>query len=231
MSNIVIGIEGLVGAGKTSICRELLNKIPNAVLLNGGNLYRGIVYAIMKNENNREKIYNNAKDIDIKEAMDYFGINIKIENNETMIYIENQKIDEELLQSKEASMDVSKVGGKADNTNLFKFARNLIDKLKLEHNVIISGRSIMKIYPDTDYHFFITASLDERVRRKCIQYGSRENEEEIRNNIEKRDYLQKEAGFYELSSITKEIDVTECKSVEESTQKVLNNIKILNEVI
>ena len=231
MSNIVIGIEGLVGAGKTSICRELLNKIPNTVLLNGGNLYRGIVYAIMKNENNREKIYNNAKDIDIKEAMDYFGINIKIENNETMIYIENQKIDEELLQSKEASMDVSKVGGKADNTNLFKFARNLIDKLKLEHNVIISGRSIMKIYPDTDYHFFITASLDERVRRKCIQYGSRENEEEIRNNIEKRDYLQKEAGFYELSSITKEIDVTECKSVEESTQKVLKNIKILNEVI
>lgn len=231
MSNIVIGIEGLVGAGKTSICRELLNKIPNTVLLNGGNLYRGIVYAIMKNENNREKIYNNAKDIDIKEAMDYFGINIKIENNETMIYIENQKIDEELLQSKEASMDVSKVGGKADNTNLFKFARNLIDKLKLEHNVIISGRSIMKIYPDTDYHFFITASLDERVRRKCIQYGSRENEEEIRNNIEKRDYLQKEAGFYELSSITKEIDVTECKSVEKSTQKVLNNIKILNEVI
>ena len=26
MKNIVIGIEGLVGAGKTSICRELLKK-------------------------------------------------------------------------------------------------------------------------------------------------------------------------------------------------------------
>ena len=31
MSNIVIGIEGLVGAGKTSICRELIKKIPNTV--------------------------------------------------------------------------------------------------------------------------------------------------------------------------------------------------------
>ena len=30
--NIVIGIEGLVGAGKTSICRKLLKKIPNTVL-------------------------------------------------------------------------------------------------------------------------------------------------------------------------------------------------------
>ena len=42
--NIVIGIEGLVGSGKTSICRELLKLIPNSIILHGGNLYRGIVY-------------------------------------------------------------------------------------------------------------------------------------------------------------------------------------------
>ena len=44
--NIVIGIEGLVGAGKTSICKELLNYIPNSIILHGGNIYRGIVYGI-----------------------------------------------------------------------------------------------------------------------------------------------------------------------------------------
>ena len=33
--NIVIGIEGLVGSGKTSICRELIKRLPNTVLLNG----------------------------------------------------------------------------------------------------------------------------------------------------------------------------------------------------
>ena len=38
--HIVIGIEGLVGSGKTSICRKLLEENNNAVLLNGGNLYR-----------------------------------------------------------------------------------------------------------------------------------------------------------------------------------------------
>ena len=43
MEHIVIGIEGLVGAGKTSICRELIKILPNTVLLNGGNLYRAIV--------------------------------------------------------------------------------------------------------------------------------------------------------------------------------------------
>ena len=46
MKNIVIGVEGEVGAGKTSLCRELLNIIPNSMILHGGNLYRGIVYAV-----------------------------------------------------------------------------------------------------------------------------------------------------------------------------------------
>ena len=58
MQNLVIGIEGLVGAGKTSICRELIKKIPNTVLLNGGNLYRAIVYVMMKNG---EKLENMKK--------------------------------------------------------------------------------------------------------------------------------------------------------------------------
>ena len=48
----VIGIEGLVGAGKTSICRELLKMDEDAVLLNGGNLYRAIVYILLKKESN-----------------------------------------------------------------------------------------------------------------------------------------------------------------------------------
>lgn len=226
MENIVIGIEGLVGAGKTSICRELIKEIPNTVLLNGGNLYRAIVYSMMQNGSKLEELKKQGKKLDIKEMMDLFKIQIKIENNETIIYINNEKVDEDAIQSKEASMAVSTVGGSADNKNLFIFARNLINDLKQNSNVIVSGRSVMKIYPDCDYHFFIVADLDERVKRKCSQYGNSESEQEIRENIVKRDKLQEQAGFYEYSSITKEIDVTECKSVIESTKKVLSNIKI-----
>ena len=54
--NIVIGIEGLVGSGKTSICREMLKRDSSFVLLNGGNLYRAIVYAVMQKEHNLFKL-------------------------------------------------------------------------------------------------------------------------------------------------------------------------------
>lgn len=226
MDNIVIGIEGLVGAGKTSICRRLIEIMPKTVLLNGGNLYRTIVYAMMQSGKKLENLKIETDNIDIKSIMDYFNIEIRIEKNETNFYINGKLAKEEELQSKEASLAVSVVGGKADNRELFKFARELIDNLKKNHNVIISGRSIMQIYPDIDYHFFITASLDERIRRKCIQYKSEVKEEEVRKNITTRDELQEKAGFYKLHSKTIEIDVTDCKTIEESTNRVLKKIKL-----
>lgn len=225
MENIVIGIEGLVGAGKTSICRQLIKIMPNTVLLNGGNLYRAIVYAMMQNGKKIEDLKKETNNIDIKSIMDLFNISLKIENNETNIYINGELAKEDEIQSKDASMAVSIVGGKANNEKLFEFARNLINNLKKEYNIIISGRNIMEIYPDTDYHFFITASIDERVRRKCIQYNGKVSKEEVRNNIIKRDELQEKAGFYNMHEKTIKIDVTECKTIEEETNKVLEKIK------
>lgn len=226
MANLVIGIEGLVGSGKTSICRELIKEIPNTVLLNGGNLYRAIVYAMIQNGSKIEELKKQGKNLNIKEMMDFFKVEIKVENNETIIYIDGKKVYEEAIQSKNASMAVSSVAGSADNRSLFIFAKNLINDLKKNYNVIVSGRSVMKIYPDCDYHFFVIADLDERVKRKCIQYNNKETEEEIRENIIKRDELQKQAGFYEYSPITIEVDVTNCKNVKESTELVLSNIKL-----
>lgn len=84
----------------------------------------------------------------------------------------------------------------------------------------------MKIYPDCDYHFFIVADLEERVKRKCSQYENKEVFEEIKQNIIKRDELQEKAGFYEYSPITIEVDVTDCKTVEESTSRVMEKIKL-----
>jgi len=225
VENKVIAIEGLVGAGKTSICRNLLTKIPNSILINGGNIYRSIVYTMIKNGDKLEAIEGKGKSLDIKDMMDLFNINIRIENQETIMYLGDEKISEELLQSKENSLAVSHVGGSADNKKLFEFARNLIDELRKKHNIILSGRSLMIIYPASDYHLFITASLDARVRRKCTQYGNKDEYEEIKKNIEERDELQRKAGFYDFSPITKEIDVTDCKTVEESTEKVLSYIQ------
>ncbi len=225
-NNIVIGIEGLVGSGKTSLCRELLKMIPNSIILHGGNLYRGIVYALM-NSGIDLKNMTSKEHVDIKELMVLLKVNIKIENNESVVYVNDKEINEDDLQSDVNSMAVSKVAKNADNSKLYKFAKKLIDNYKKQYNVIVSGRDLMKIYPDLDYHFFITADLDERVNRKMHQYENTAiTKDELKKHIQTRDELQEKSGFYKRYENTIDVDVTDCKSAKDSAKKVVAFIKL-----
>ena len=227
---IVVGIEGPVGSGKTSICRRLLQKVEGTVLVNGGNIYRAIVFAILKSGITIEELESKADNINIKEMMDNLEVTIDFEEQETIMKIKDKKISEEDLQSPEVSMAVSKISGSAKNKDLFLFARNLIDELKEKYNVIVAGRSLMIIYPNLDYHLFITASVDERVRRKCIQYNVDVDSEEgkkIRENVITRDKLQEKSGYYKIYDNTIVLDLTHTKSVEESTEYVLEKINLI----
>ena len=137
MEHIVIGIEGLVGAGKTSICRELVKIMPNTILLNGGNLYRAIVYAIINTGVTLEELEKSSDNINIKERMDKYNVTIDFENKETILKLGDKKILEEDLQSPLVSMAVSKVSGSAKNKELFLFARDLIDDLRNEFGLVL----------------------------------------------------------------------------------------------
>ena len=90
--NIVIGIEGMVGSGKTSICRKLLDYIPNSIILHGGNIYRAVVYGMMNAGIDLKNIKNKSKNLDVLNVMQKLGIDIKLENRETVIYINNKNV-------------------------------------------------------------------------------------------------------------------------------------------
>ena len=219
MKNIVIGIEGTVGSGKTSICRELLNYIDNSIILHGGEIYRAIVYGMMQ-----AKI-KNTQNLDAFEIMKKLGIEIELEDRETVIYMNDKKINEKDLQSRQASIAVSKVSNIADNTKLYEFGKKLIDEYRKDHNIILSSRDIVKMYPDVTKHFFIDASIEERTNRKYMQYNKEIPKEQIKEMIQTRDELQEKSGYYKIYPQTKIIDVTNCKNAKESAQRVLENIK------
>lgn len=219
MKNIVIGIEGTVGAGKTSICRELLNDIENSIILHGGEIYRAIVYGMMQNK------IQNAQNLDAFEIMKKLGIEIKLENKETVIYMKGKKISQEELQSKKSSIAVSKVSNIANNEKLYEFGKDLIDKYRKNYNVILSSRDIVKMYPDVTYHFFIDASLEERTNRKYMQYNKEIPKEQIKEMIKLRDELQEKSGYYVIYPQTKILDVTNCKSAKEAEELVLESMK------
>ncbi len=227
MSNIVIGIEGYVGTGKTTVCRKLLDKVPNSILLHGGNIYRAISYGIIKTGllDQKENL-SKLNHLDMKNIMDKLKLKIELENKETVVYIHDKKVKEEDLQSLETSMATSKISNIANNDKLYEFGRNIIETFKQKYNVILSSRDIVNMYPKVDYHFLLIADIDERVRRKIGQYKGKITEEELKKHIEERDKLQKESGYYKIYPITKVIDVTNLKTPEDTMNKLLEYINI-----
>lgn len=227
--NIVIGVEGMVSSGKTSMCRELIKLIPNSIFIDAGYIYRGIVLALSKSDIAKSLMQNDKKSENMKlnayELMKKLNVEFKIEDGITQIYIDGNKISEEIVESMENGMGVSKMANLSDNSGLYMFGRKIIDTYINNYNVIVSGRDLIDIYPELDLHLFVTASLDSRVNRRYNQYNGKYSLEEIKNIIKQRDLLHEQSGFNKKSSVTEQLDLTNCNNAKESALKALNIIK------
>lgn len=222
MNNIVIGIEGQVASGKTSICKELVNMIPNSIFIDGGNIYRGIVEALALAHIEPTKM---GKDLDPLEIMKKLKVEFKIENKMTEIYIAGNKISEDIIQNAHNAVEVSKMANTSDNSHLFTFARNIIEQYKQKYNIIVSARELLDIYPNMDCHVFVIASLEERIKRRYAQYNGKYTVEEITKMIESRDKLHEQSGFNKKGAKTITVDVTESKNAKEAAEKILKTAK------
>ena len=221
MKNIVIGIEGMVGAGKTSICDELLNLIPNSIFVDGSKIYRALIEALHMAKDN----INSLEQMAILTPFDLLKklqVEFKIEDRKTVIYIAGKKVDEEAMKSMQNSIGVSKMANQADNSKLFAFAHQIIQEYSKKFNIIVSARDLVKIYPEMDLHIFITASLEERVQRRYNQLKGEYTIDEVRNSIIQRDILHEKSGFNETFDKTVKVDVTGDSSAKESAKKIFD---------
>ncbi len=68
--------------------------------------------------------------------------------------------------------------------------------------VVMAGRDIgTVVFPNADYKFFLTASLDEKVRRRAAQFerrGERVDAEAMRREVEARDRVDSERAIAPL---------------------------------
>ena len=221
MNNIVVGIEGMVGAGKTSICDELLNLIPNSIFVDGSKIYRALIEALHMAKDNINSLEQMAM-LTPFDLLKKLQVEFKIEDRKTVIYIAGKKVDEEAMKSMQNSIGVSKMANQADNSKLFAFAHQIIQEYSKKFNIIVSARDLVKIYPEMDLHIFITASLEERVQRRYYQLKGEYTIDEVRNSIIQRDILHEKSGFNETFDKTVKVDVTGDSSAKESAKKIFD---------
>lgn len=184
--SIIVAIDGPAGSGKGTLAKILSEKL-NLVNIDTGAMYRCVALAAIR---------NNLKLEDEKEIIE-LSKKIKIEFTEDgKTFLDNEDVSEE-IRGKEVSSIVSQI------SSIVKVREEMVNQqraLAKGHSVIMEGRDITTVvFPNADYKFYLDASSDERARRRFEQNKEKNIEmslEEIKENIEKRDYndMHKEVG-------------------------------------
>ena len=210
MNNYIIALDGPSGSGKSTIANLLANKLKISYL-NTGSMYRALTLYFL--ENNIKKSDN----IDIKILK-----KINIDINEDKVFLNGKDVSQE-IRDKEVTENVSWVSSiPIVREYLVEMQRN-ISKNK---SIILDGRDIgTVVFPDAKYKFYLDASSFVRAKRRFEQNEIDKSFEEIKKDIEKRDYLD---SHREISPLKKAEDAIEIDSsdltIDQTIEKILEKM-------
>ncbi len=99
-----------------------------------------------------------------------------------------------------------------------------------QNGVVMAGRDIgTVVFPNADFKFFLTASLDEKVRRRAIQYerrGERVDSEAMRREVEARDRVDTERAVAPLRPAPDAIVIdTDNLDVDEVVDEIVRHVE------
>ena len=169
-----IAIDGPSGAGKSTIAKILAERI-NFSYLDTGAMYRMFTYYYLSENLDLSDENLVRKHID--------KINLKIDKDG--FYLNGKKVNKE-IRSDQVTKNVSLISSYKD------IRENLVDQQRAiasQGNIILDGRDIgTVVLKDADVKFFLTASVDERARRRYEQLNDPSlSLEAIKKDIERRD--------------------------------------------
>ena len=214
----VITIDGLSGAGKGTISKMLCNDL-GWNILDSGALYRTLTYLMEKKEIdiNRflEKKNDLIKDFKVTFQLGSMGEPVSVFLKETDI---TKLVRTEKIAEKTSALSSLK--------EIRDFVRPCQRSFKHPPGLIADGRDMgTVIFPEADTKIFLTASLEERAKRRETQLkrqGSKVNMRFLLSELEARDKKDIER---ELSPLKQAKGAIVINTTKLSPEEVLGEIK------
>ena len=222
MKKSVIAIDGYSSTGKSSISKVIAEKL-GLIHLDTGALYRGVTWFALQN-----CLYEDGSiNLDaLFSSFDQIELEFKNDNGELVLFLNHIDISK-AIRSNEVSDNVSFVAKQKEVRDfLLQSQRSLAEK----GGIIMDGRDIgTVVLPNADYKFFLTASIDERTKRRyneLITLGIEADEKQVKENLIERDKIDSEREIAPLKQAEDAIVIDNTSLTKQETiESILSHIK------
>ena len=215
---IRIALDGPSGSGKSTIAKRLSNKL-NILYLDTGAMYRATAIKALS---------LGIDTLDEKGVMTFINdidLTVKYVDGAQRTILDGVDVSEKIREP-HVSMAASNVSSlKCVRLKMVEMQR----KIAGETSCVLDGRDIGSyVLPNADFKFYITASVEVRADRRFKELslkGHKVDFEELKKEIEQRDYNDKTRDFAPLTKAFDAIEIdTSFMTIEQVIGKVLSVI-------
>ncbi len=222
-----IAIDGPAGAGKSTIAKLLARKL-GIVYIDTGAMYRAAALEAIR------RGIDTTDEEKVGEMVEKIDISIKITPNEQAVLLGGENV-EHLIRTPEVSIGSSNV---AVVPKVRKRMVQLQKEMAKSQSVVMDGRDIgTRVLPQAELKIFLTASVEERARRRYEQLSEAERAavsiSEVERDIKYRDFndSNRECDPLRIADDAIFIDTTG-KSIEEVVDSILDHAeKVLGQKV
>lgn len=182
LSEIIIAIDGYSSCGKSTLARALAAEL-TYVYIDSGAMYRAVTLFFLEHGIRMD----HKPEVDA--ALEQIHIDFQY-GQEGLVTLLNGENVEEGIRSMAVAAKVSPVATIPEVRRALVRQQQALGRGK---QIVMDGRDIgTVVFPHAELKIFLTASLEERVRRRSLQLlrkGLSVPDEEIRKNLLERDYI------------------------------------------
>lgn len=186
MKYFALAIDGPAGAGKSTVAKEIAKKL-GYTYIDTGAMYRATTY----------KALSLGVDLSNPDAFSFLD-QTKMYFVDGTLFLDDEDITSK-IRSNLVSNNVSVVASHIPVRNkLVELQQNI----SRNTNVVMDGRDIgTVVLPHADLKIFMSASVDERARRRHeenLSLGMKSNYEQLKKEIERRDKIDSSRDYNPL---------------------------------
>lgn len=179
LPDLVVAVDGPSGSGKSSVSREAARRL-GAAYLDTGAMYRAVTLSCL------------AHGVDLTDqeaiaaAVESAEITVSTDPSAPQVVTVDGRVVTEEIREPRISEKVSAVATTpAARANLVSRQRAIIEA---ERRIVAEGRDITTVVaPDADARVLLTASEEARLRRRGLQLGGTQSEEQLAAQVVGRD--------------------------------------------